>query len=467
MQTSERTATTPSSSTRRAAWSLALCVALLGWGAGSVQAQEVSGKDGLGSGKLRLHPGIFLEGGFDSNVFREDSQEEPTSAPILLVRPTFGLSIANPTNVAAELNTSILYLQYLADNDVLLDQSGFSVNADGTVTFNPNGAVAFTVYDTFRRTNETPNQELLLQYDRIYNLAGATLKIQPGGKVLTLDLGGAFELYRHDELEQLDRSIGRLQAVGKWKFLPKTALMLDVDQRFVFYGTQQRTVFVTDGDIPSYQQPFNSAGIQNVDSSPLRVMGGVAGLVLNRMSAVALLGYGNGFYASGPNFSGLLARAEVAYEINTTSRLRVGYERNFQDSTFANYFAMHRAYGHYNHQIGGIVDLRLEGDFELRQFATNPGPTLDQVSVDGQPGASAFSTSDRVDPVFGLETEAVVRLGGFWRLGARYNLDVNTSDFVLITGSVGATESGNVNDNGTALASFQKHRIVLFTGVEW
>lgn len=442
-----------------------LACSLLGVRAAS--AQEVTAKDGLGSGKLRLHPGIFLEGGFDSNIFREDEQESPTGAPLVLVRPTFGLSLANPTNVAAELNASVLYLQYLDDSDQVLDQSGFSINGDGTLTFNPNGAVAFTLYDTFRRTNEAPNQELLAQYDRIYNMGGAKLLIQPGGKVLTLELGGAFELYRHDELTQLDRNIGHLTATGKWRFLPKTALLVEVDQRFLFYETQQRTVLAS-GEVPSYQDPFNAAGLRNVDSSPLRVMGGLAGLVLNRLSVVALLGYGNGFYASGPNFNGLLARAEVAYEIADTSRLRVGYERNFLDSTFANYFAYHRAYTGYKHQIAGRVDLRLDGDFELRQFSTTPGPILDQVSVDGQAGASAFSTPDRVDPVFGLESEAVVRLGDFWRIGARYNLDVNASDFVFITGSVAAQPNpADINQNGTALASFQKHRVMVFTGVEW
>jgi len=448
--------------------SVLVATAVMVSGPGRAQAQDAEAKDGLGGGKLRYHPGLFLEGGYDSNLFRQDTEEGPTSSPLILVRPKLGISLSNPTNVDLALNVGVAYTQYVASSDVVLEQSGLTAKVDGSVTFNPNGPVAFTVYEDFRRTNEQPNQDLFVQYDRIYNLAGGTLHVQPGGKLLTLDLGGGFELYRHDELTELDRNAVRLKATGKWKFFPKTSLQIDADQRFLLYNTKLRTPQGVGDNVPPYQEPFLTNGIQNSDSSPLRVLGGLAGLVLNRLSVVAMVGYGNSFYSDGPNFSGPLGRAEVAWEIGPTSRLRLGYQYGYADSTFSNYFTVHKLYGRYNHLFGGRFALRLEGDFDYRQFATNPGPTLDQVSVDNTPGAPAFSSSDRVDPVVKLLGEGVFRFSDFWRVGARYEADMNFSNFVFITGSVAANPTpGDVNTAGVALASYQKHTVVIFTGVEW
>ena len=427
---------------------------------------------GLGSGNLSFHPGLRLEAGFDSNVFFDDEQEKITTSPTLGVVPSIGLVTRRATNVDLQLDAELLYLQYFSDDQKVADQSGFTFDAKGQVTFNPNGAVALKISDSFTRSNEPPNGAGFESYNRISNTLAGAVVIQPGGKVLTAEVGGAFTLFRHTYLTDLDRQTIGLDAKLKWKFLPKTAVMLQFDWDFNSYKVKDRTIpFHDDDSLPSFLEPFlNDTGIKNVNSQPLRIQGGVAGLLGRRFSVVLLGGWGKGFYDSGEDFSSVIGRVEGAYEIGPTSRLRLGYMRDFSDSSFANFFAFHKVYGRYNQQFGSRFEMGLEGAFQLQQFSLNPGPVLDQVSVDGVLGANAFSTDRREDPVVLVKADGTLFLGDIFHVGARYELDINTSDFVMITGIVspdGARDPNDINTQGTATSQFVKHRIFLTTGVRW
>lgn len=425
---------------------------------------------GLGRGNVAFHPGVKLEGGFDSNVFFEDEQERVLTATLLGVTPSIELETREATSVDFKLRAGLTYLHYLSDDQRVSDQSGLTLEAGANATFNPNGAVALKVSDDLRRTNEPTNGASFDSYNRLYNEAAAGLVIQPGGKLLTVELGGAFALYRYQQIPDLDSQRIGLDAQVSWKFLPKTALKLIVDWDFITYDQADRSIPLRDQDnLPSFLDPFvGDNGEKNVNSQPLRIQGGLAGLMGSRFSVVLLAGFGKGFYDTNPDFTGLIARVEGAYEIGPTSRLRLGYMRDFADSTFSNYFDFHKFYGHYSQQFFGRLDLKLEAAFTLRQYAFNPGPVLDEVSVDGVPRANAYSTPNRVDPIFLGQLEGTFYFTEFFYVGARYQLDVNGTDFVMITGVRGLEDNpDDINVNGTATAQFVKHRAFLTTGVRW
>ncbi len=435
-------------------------------------AGEVGGPNGVGSGNVAFHPGVSLEGGFDSNVFFDDAQERVTTSPVLGVVPKLSLKTRRPTSVDLTLDASVLYLQYLSEDQKVLDQSGFDLKLDGKAIFNPNGAIALKISDNFTRTNEAPNGVGFDSYNRVFNRLSGGVLIQPGGKVLTAEVGGAFSIFSHTYLPDLDRQMLSLGADVKWRFLPKTAVIAQLGWDFISYDTKQRTIpFHDDESIPSFLEPFvNDTGIQNIDSKPLRLQAGLAGLVGPRFSVVLLGGYGAGFYEEGEDFSGFIGRAEVAYEIGPTSRFRLGYMRDFADSSFANFFTFHKVYARHKQQLFGRLDLSLEGAFQLQEYALNPGPVLDQVSVDGVLGANAFSTDRRVDPVVLAKGELTFFITQIFNVGVRYQLDVNASDFVMITGIVAPDDlrdPNDINTQGTATAQFVKHRVFLTTGVQW
>lgn len=427
--------------------------------------------EGLAVGQLRLHPGLQLATGYDNNVFYEDAQEAPLSATTLHIRPTLSATIPKPNRFALVSNLEVAYLQYFGDEQAVSDQSGVTVRADLAGTVNPNGAVAVRVYDYLRRTNEASNGLSFESYNRFYNQIGANVIVQPGGKVLTGEVGLNFTNYDYGYLETLNKTRFGLDAQVKWKFLPKTALLLVADWGSISYDTQAREIpFKDEDDRQSFLDPFVGAqGLQNIDSDTITVQAGLAGLVLPRLSVELMAGYTGGLYDAGEDFHGLTGRAAVAWEIGPTSRFRLGYLRGIQDSTFSNYVAFHRVSADYKQQIWRF-DIDLGLSYVHQQYATVAVPILDQVSVDGQLGAPAFSTADRVDPlIIGLANVDFL-LGDLFTVGVRYHLDVNTSNFVMITGLVAPSanrDPNDINTSGTATAQFVKHRVLLTTGVRW
>ncbi len=469
--------------TRRTPAVVALAAAML-W-CGGVAAQDgaaggdsdVAGSDSGGSSALSrtigVHPGLRLEGGFDSNIFFEDEQENPLSAPSLSVVPFVEIDTRKSRSVALKLKAEAEYLQYLSDDQRVQDQSGFFLRAQGSATFNPRGAVALRISDSFQRTNEAPSGAAFDSFNRIYNDLGAAIVIQPGGKILVVELGGHFAINRNSFVPDLDNQTIGMRLGASWRFLPKTKFVLNASWDFVTYDQRVRSIpFYDEGEAPDFVEPFENddTALRNINSQPLRIETGIDGLVGRRLSIKALIGYSKAFYDSGDDFSSITGLFQGGYEIGPTSRFALGYERNYQDTSFGNFMSFHKVFGRYNHQFGGKFDLMLEGNFQLQQYRGFPQITLPSVSVDGQPGAGAFSDTERDDPVFGARAEGTYYFGSVFMVGARYMLDVNASDFVLVTGirsPEGVNVDNDINQGGTATVQFVKHRAFIFTGVRW
>lgn len=467
----------PRIAARLGVWSLALVGAVLVVTSGMEDANAQQGigsritargstSEGLGSGPLRLHPGLFVEGGYDSNVFNEDDDELPATSTVTNLIAKLGASTPKANKVDFTAGAGVMYSEYFSDLAAVDAQSGFAIFGDAELVFNPNGAVAFALRDNFQRSNEAPNSENPLSFNRVFNQVGADLRIQPGGRVLTLDIGGAYNIFRHTAaLDDLDRDRWDINAVGRWKFLPKTALTLKFSQQFNRYAQANREI-AYDNSVSFIQDLIG--GLNNVDSSPMRVTAGLTGLITNRVSLQLDAGYGNGFYDSGPNTSMFIGTLGLGYEISKVSKVRLGYNRDFRDSAFGNFAQFHRVVAAYNHFIGDIVELNASGAFIYDEYSTVPGPLLSEVIVNGQANQPAFSTNNRVDPIFQLNFGGMVHLFDIWRIGARYGLDLNDTDFQMITGiQADDPNPNNINTSGVAVARFVKHRFFLNTGVEW
>lgn len=381
--------------------------------------------DGLSAGKLNLSPGLSLSTTFDSNVFFTSEDEETLSSPSLTVMPFLNISTVGADAVNFDLGASVQWQQYLRTNiDEISDQSGLSANVDVGVGFNEKGAVSFRLEDSFARTNEPPTDISSASFDRTINRAGATLGVHPGGKVFQHYLSYDFTLQLHDEFPDIDRKVHDITLHNHWKFLPRTALLLNGDLGLIRYDEPTRTR----GD----------RDFANINSTPLRITGGLRGLITNRLSVQLLAGWGIGFYSNGNDFGGLLVDSRVTYffgPIAERSSVYLGYEKSFNDTTIASFVSTHRPYIGY---LQGIADRRLRLnarlDFFFREYDGVPAGLYNVAA--GQVNVPA----DLNDTLLRIRLGADFDIRKWFTLGINYSLSANFTDD-RITASGAADDS--------------------------
>lgn len=373
---------------------------------------------GLGS-SLVLHPGIGIEAGYDSNVFYSSPDEgEVFSAGRLRVTPHLDLSTRPPQrlengtgtpsmpNNTFRLGLAGTYQEYLSSEEAVSGQRNFGVDANLRAELNKRHAFGFVIADAFARTTEPTNEAVLATFNRIYNRADASLKYAPGGRTLEFGLGYGFfiNFYEDTRWRAAGNFLGHdIYATTRWKFFPKTALLFD-----------------------AHVSPTSYYDADAVHSSsfPIRVRAGVNGLLTTRVSVMAMVGYGAGFYTSGDDFDSVIGQVEVSYLIGPVARVQLGYSRDFVDSIFSNYYLQDRVYLEYKQMISGRVLLGVRGGLARLGYAT----LIDE-------GAGTASDADRVD----VRVEAA--LFGEYRandwLGVNLSLDYmgNFTDWSYTSGT--------------------------------
>ena len=340
----------------------------------------------LGS-NLVLHPGIGLEGGYDSNVFYQSADDPggPTGAGRLRVSPHLDLSTRPPQrlengggepsvpNNSFRLGLAATYQEYLSSDDVVTNQRNVEVDGALRGEFNRRQAVSFTLGDDFARTTEPTNEAAFATFNRIYNRADAALKIAPGGRTLEFGVGYGFFINFFEDVEW--RAPGNflghdLYATTRWKFFPKTAVVFDL-----------------------HVTPTNyyDAASTHPSSIPIRARAGLNGLLTQRVALLAMVGYGAGFYTVGDDFDSIIGQLELGYLIGPLSRLKLGYLRDFQDSIFANYYIQDRGYLEFNQMISGRFLLGIRGGVaRLGYSAVTTAGASDSNRVDVRADAGLF-----------------------------------------------------------------------------
>lgn len=333
----------------------------------------------LGS-SLVLHPGIGVEGGYDSNVFY-NSPDDPggtTGAGRLRVTPHLDLSTRPPqrmengsgqpsvANTTFRLGLAATYQEYLSSEEVVSSQRNVEIDANLRGEFNRRQAVSFSLADTFARTTEPTNEAAFATFNRMYNRADAAVKIAPGGRTLEFGLGYGFfiNFFEDEEWRAPGNFLGHdIYATTRWKFFPKTALVFDAHVTPTSYYDSDAT---------------------HASSVPVRVRGGINGLLTQRLTLLAMVGYGAGFYTAGDDFDSIIGTLELGYLIGPVSRLKLGYERDFSDSIFANFYVQDRGYVEFNQMIAGKFLLVIRGGVARLGYSTvtDPGASdTDRVDI--------------------------------------------------------------------------------------
>ena len=439
---------------------------------------------GIRTGDLELHPGIAAEGGYDSNYFQRSGEDrEPVISTIRLrVTPSFSVSTlgpqrraldgegAEPPTVEFRASTSGSYNEFIATDSQYRSEASRQRNFSGRIGFKldilPQRPWGGDLLADFQRTVE-PSNELDRDYgfDRDTARFGTGIIWRPGGGLFDWRLG--YELrYNHFERQsyrRLDNTHHYINTRGRWRFLPRSALVYDAELGFINYVNNADT-------------PLN-------DSRPVRSRIGFNGLITNHFGLLAMAGWGGSFYAANPatptqDFDSVIAHGEFKWFILPQPRLpedgakvglssvALGYTRNFTDSYLTDYYQRDRVYLNFSYFFAGVFLLSAEGGWSHMTYPESffaPG-TL-----------NAPADFHRHDPF--TEDRLDAELFGEYRLSdsfginttLRYNANLDTSDNDVVVVPAAPPDPNDPNSVATpaVVDNLAFTRFQAFLGVRW
>lgn len=370
---------------RVGAWAMVALCAMPGTGAAE--------GPGVRSSRLIFHPRLEVGGAYDSNFFR-DAEAEFTAPvdPVWVLLAEGGLKLANraPTRLGVSLELAASYRE-LFDADELdaaehgdrqLEARSGLDGVDGQLQFAlmPRSSFSLVLAADGRYTDE-PAADLLYDegFQRLEISAGPDLLFRPGddadSRALELRLGYRFALLRYLDLApalgtaRAQKDTHKIRLNTRWNFYPKTAALLDVQLWVINY--------------PEVTDALGQSGTRaspDKDLTPLRVSGGLRGLLTRRLSATARIGFAHSFNAAGQSYQGVIGQAELEYVLEPTLRLRLSYVRRVDDDGFANFFTMDRAAIEARLQLPARV--HLEGRFGVDAVDYSEDGVPDHVQMD-------------------------------------------------------------------------------------
>jgi len=399
----------------------------------ALNGEGVPEAEGIRTGSFRLHPGVFVHGGYDSNWAYRDSADA-TDLGVFVVRPGLSFRTAIIDPVATSWNNVLRFgwEQYLGNRGAEAS-SGPEVDVSSQAEFMRQGLFKVGVGASYGFVNGPADDFQQRNYTHHLFTPQVEGTLQPeGGSVFNQRIGYALLLRDYTDFASLNSFQHKFWAVTRWSFLPQTALVLRLEQGIVQYPTKVRRI--SEG----YDVSFR---LENINSTPFRVTGGLSGLIFDRINLTLLGGYGYTFYDEGPNDHLFLASVEAGYMFTNGSKLSLGYVRDFADSTFGNYFTFHRVY------------LGLMASF-LQRFEIGLN-----AKANFQSFAAVTGVGEREDTI--IDGEALVSYAfvpGF-KAGVTYLLRGNLTDFsTQFTGPEGPLESRS---------SYMKHLVTVNLSYEF
>jgi hypothetical protein len=369
-----------------------------------VNSPDISEGIGIRAGNLELHPSVGAEFGYDSNFYQASKNEGVVDVLKLRVTPSLTLSTLGDkrrgTTVPPKvLFSSSLFASYFelfpldSANSEASKRRNVSIGADVSANVNPAGKVGFDVLAAYirmieaeGRTDDLAGQGFMgtgFNRDTLRGGGGATWR--PGGGLFEWRLGylatyNWFENDRYDPLANLQHDV---QLRGRWRFLPRSALLFDSTYSMIRYTSK------------AAQQP---------DGDIVRTRIGFHGLVTYHLALMGMLGWASSFYEtrnaqlSTRNFDSIVANAEARWfiqprpDLDATSitsglsSIGVGYARSFNNSYLGSFYQRDRGYLQFSMFLVGAVAAGLEFGISRVAFpqVTDMIPAFTQTRIDSR-----------------------------------------------------------------------------------
>lgn len=363
--------------------------------------RRMSEGPGIRTGNLEVHPGLGAEFGYDSNYTAAAGKLAPGQLdsvdrsenviPVLRLRITpsltlstlgperRGLNPGTPPSLAFRFGLYADYSRLFAtdssddsrDKDQL-DRVNNPINVGANLRLNisPQRPIGEDIYADFQRSvqpTNIPDEDVTWNRDAMRVGAGITWR--PGGGLFEWRFGYEFG-YNYFESEAFRNNNNfqhAIQTRGRWRFLPRTAMLYDAEYRFIRYPNATN----------------DSAPTSTVhDGDTLRARIGINGLVLPRLSLLGLVGWQTGFYENVPkNTDTVLATVEAKYFVipppgldseggasTGLSTIAIGFTREVGNSYLASYYERTGGYASLVYFQGGAFVAQLDGGFYHYNF---------------------------------------------------------------------------------------------------
>lgn len=389
-------------------------------GVASMASSAWADGPGVRAGALEIHPSVFVEGGFDNNVFFDSADDAGSPNSASLLRAGGGVDIQNmrSNNVNFRLGGSFVYRHLtsiddpesrLSDEAVEARNGIANARASGMLAILPRSSVTLELHEDFRYTERPGYETSVAGFEKIANKVGPDLRFRPGSGALELRLGYRFQLTEFLDASALGAGAARasneshdVRMLTHWRWLPKTALLLDIKYRAINYARPDE--FLGQGQ---------SARSADRDSNPFRIETGIKGLLSKRISLILLAGYLNTFNVVGESFTGFVGKAELRYRIEPTVNFGIGYQRDGSDSFFSNFYTLNRYYADAELHFFSKVTLGGRVAFDDIQYSAN-----------GAPGGI-----ERTDPVLRARVFARYNFTQWFNATLDWRLDQNDTEY--------------------------------------
>jgi len=423
---------------------------------------------GIRAGEFELHPGIAGELGYDSNYFQRAGTAPPANyqgvdQPVLAayrlrITPSLTLSTIGPQRRTGDTQSAVapqftfrstLFASYnelfAAGNSYDFSNQrhidggaslGFEVLPERPFSFDGNGSYT-------RSVAPSNDPAIINSWNRDMLGVGAGVTWRPGGGMFDWRLGYdlRYTYFEADTYRNLTNANHTIGTRGRFKFLPRTALIYDGNASFIRY---------TDAGAPR----------NNGDIVQARL--GVNGLVTNRFSMLALFGWAETFFVPTvtpvrANYDSLVGQAELDWYVLPQPKLQpgdatvglsvigLGYVRDVSVSYLADYYRRDRGYAKVSYFVGGRFLIDLQGGYSR---ITHPAFTSRGQAFGG-------AAEDRVDAQLFTEYRTSDSLG----LNATLRYDASLTNVTLRYAAVGGAQP--LADN-LAFSRFQ-----AWLGVRW
>jgi hypothetical protein len=347
---------------------------------------------GIKIGDGRLHVNLVGAIGYDSGA----AYFANALAGDMIVRPSAGANFSLDTaQTIINFGASAAYLWYPGVSAPITRQlSHPEANVTLGTAFNKLGAIEFQLGDTLTYSDQTTNTVAGIGLLSFYNTAYLAVPIHPGGGAIEVTPKFHFDAEAFSslvsnsptplpgctagaiscdpsQLYKMDYFNLGFGLSGKWKFLPKTAVVVDLNFDDRIYWNAQQQVGSMTANMSS-----------NLPSLLFRGTAGLSGLITSRISALLLVGGAGDFGGTGDH--DFIGQAEIAY-LGSIITARGGFLRTLNPVPVFGTSTDNRAYLEFRSTFLGRVHLALIGGLDYLNYANvTPPPQRYDIILSGQ-----------------------------------------------------------------------------------
>lgn len=357
---------------------------------------------GVRAGNFELHPSVGAEFGYDSNFTLASKSEGAVDVLKLRLTPSLTLSTLGaarrnsptPPNVVFAASAYASYFELFpldSDESDVSKRRNVAAGLNAKLDVFPTGKVGFDLLGGWVRAIEAEGRSDDLASDgfnRDTFRYGAGLTWRPGGGLFEWRGGyaGMFNYFENDGFQSLQNLQHELNTRGRWRFLPRSALLFDSSYTFIRY-TDSSTV-QTDGDI-------------------VRSRIGFHGLVTYHLALLGMVGWASTFYRSHDGsiaprqYDSPIANAEARWYIQPKpdleqatiasglSSVALGYARTVNNSYLGSFYQRDRGYLQFSMFLVGAIAAGAEFGVSRVAFPAAQGagvdtPAISQLRLDGR-----------------------------------------------------------------------------------